>query len=44
MLVAKKFDARRRLDFAEVNGLADFEMADIDRDDFRQILGQARAP
>src|SRR5262249_46738265 len=32
ILVTDQFDARRRLDFTDVNGLADVQIADIDGD------------
>ncbi len=38
--VAENLNPGRRLDFAEVNGLAEFEMADINHNLLRQILGQ----
>ncbi len=44
MLVTQNFHSRGRLDVADVDGLADFQMADIHRDDFRQILRQSARP
>ena len=40
MFVAENLDARRRLDVAEVDGFAKFEMADVHDQLLRQILGQ----
>ena len=40
MLVAENLDAFRRLDLADVDGLVDFEMADVNDDLLGQILGQ----
>ena len=40
MFVAENFDARRRLNVAEVDGFAQFEAGDIHDQLLRQILGQ----
>jgi hypothetical protein len=44
VFITQNFDARGHLDFTEVNGFPEFEMADINHDLFRQILGQGTDP
>src|SRR5207247_10388818 len=41
VLVAENVHAGGGFDFAEVDGVTDLEAADVDVDDFRQVLGQA---
>jgi hypothetical protein len=44
MCLSPMISVLRRFDLAQVNGLANLEVADIHRDQLRQILGQSRAP